>query len=478
MSFDSVPPTVDALLIEGTGAAPWYRSAVTLTASGTDASSGIDSENVIVDGAPHASPYTITTEGSYSAYGQVTDAAGNTAYTGTITINIDLTPPTSSLTSSGETIGDNGWLIAPLTLTASGSDGLSGVGSENVIVNGGAQGSTTTLDTEGSFTVYAQVMDTAGNTSDSVSATYNLDLNPPVVTINPVDGMSLLPMYGKRAMPSGGFLALSGHFTLSGMVSDTTSGINTAEYSVDGGSSWISLPVAVDGSYSVVVDTTRLPGGSTTFLVRAFDQAGLSGTDSISGVVANAGPKVTLTSTWFLSQSGSLSVKTGDTAISRVTISICDPSDPTICVTETYASNSIPSSVSWDGLFGSRAAAAGPYLVVVTARDTAGKSDSATGTIVIPVTPTPTAIPTRLRQVVEVINTPIPTPVPTTVVVAVEPPDETPKVKHTERFKTAPHIILLLFVGLFAFMSMADPRPRQWQRVARAIQKMNEINRK
>jgi len=478
MSFDSVAPTANELIISGTGSGSWYRSEVTLTASGSDAASGVGSANVIVDGVLQGSSYTISNEGTYSAYGQVTDVAGNTAYSGVTTINIDLTPPTASLESSGEVVGDNGWLTAPLTLTTSGMDGQSGVVSENVVVNGGAQGSTATLDTEGSFTVYGQVTDAAGNSSNTDSATYNLDLNPPAVNINPVDGLSaLLPAAGKHAMSSGAFLAITGRFTLSGSVSDTTSGIGDAQYSVDGGSSWSSLPVAADGTYSVVVDTTGLPGGATTFVVRAYDQAGLAGTNSISGVVANAGPTVTLTGTWFLSQSGSLSVKAGDTAISRVIVSICDPDDSTICLTENYAADSIPSSVSWNGFFGSKFAVAGNYPVTVTARDTAGRSDTATGLIVVPPppTPTPTFAPTQTREVAAVVVAAAPTPTP---VLVVEQPAPTPKAKRAAHFKTAPYFILLLLIGMFSLMTMADPRPRQWQRVANAVQKMNEINRK
>jgi hypothetical protein len=288
---------------------------------------------------------------------------------------------------------------------------------------------------------------------------------------------ALLPANAKLAMPSGGFLAITGRFTLSGSVSDTASGVGDAQYSVDGGSSWSSLPVAADGTYSVVVDTTGLPGGATTFVVRAYDQAGLAGTNSISGVVANAGPTVTLTGTWFLSQSGSLSVKAGDTAVSRVTVSICDPDDATICLTETYAADSIPSSVSWNGLFGSKAAVAGNYPVTVTARDTAGRSDTATGLIVVPPppTPTPTFVPTQTRELVAAVITAAPTPTP---VLVVEQPAPTPKAKRAVHFKTAPYFILLLLIGMFSLMTMADPRPRQWQRLANAVQKMNEINRK
>jgi hypothetical protein len=92
-----------------------------------------------------------------------------------------------------------------------------------------------------------------------------------------------------------------------------------------------------------------------------------------------------------------------------------------------------------------------------------------------PPTPTPTIAPTQAREVAAVINTPAPTPTPA---VLAERPAPTPNMKKVVRFKTAPYFILLLFVGLFAFTAMTDPRPRQWRRVAKAIQKMNEIDRK
>ena len=178
-----------------------------------------------------------------------------------------------------------------------------------------------------------------------------------------------------------------------------------------------------------------------------------------------------------MSQSGSLSVKAGDTAISRVIVSICDPDDSTICLTENYAADSIPSSVSWNGFFGSKFAVAGNYPVTVTARDTAGRSDTATGLIVVPPppTPTPTFAPTQTREVAAVVVAAAPTPTP---VLVVEQPAPTPKAKRAAHFKTAPYFILLLLIGMFSLMTMADPRPRQWQRAANAVQKMNEINRK
>ena len=77
------------------------------------------------------------------------------------------------------TIGDNGWYVSPVTVSASASDTMSGLGSFDINVDGG--GYTTysgdvTLG-EGTHTVVLRAVDNAGHESQ-VSQSFSVDTTP------------------------------------------------------------------------------------------------------------------------------------------------------------------------------------------------------------------------------------------------------------------------------------------------------------
>ena len=98
---------------------------------------------------------------------------GSTTYSETVTIKRDTTPPTAS--ASAERGPDrNGWYSAPVRVSASGSDALSGIAS--------CSSSSYSGPDTGGATIETSCRDNAGNSSSSASVTVRYDATAPVVS--------------------------------------------------------------------------------------------------------------------------------------------------------------------------------------------------------------------------------------------------------------------------------------------------------
>jgi hypothetical protein len=138
-------------------AAGWNKSAVTITVNAADTNSGLASVS--------ASTLLITTEGrGQTRTVTATDNAGNTTARSTPLVNIDLTPPSTTMTVSGSRV----------TLKA--VDVLSGVASITYTLDGVSSAYTTpfTVTTKGTHTLTYQSTDKAGNVEVLKTATINL----------------------------------------------------------------------------------------------------------------------------------------------------------------------------------------------------------------------------------------------------------------------------------------------------------------
>ena len=484
-STTAIPYKVDlsdptgTLNISGTaGTGYWYRSPATLSLVSSDSGSGVATANLSVDGTDHGTSYTISAEGLYTTYGEVEDNAGRMFTTPTSTVGVDLSAPAHVFTTN-ILPNANGWYSSPVTVTIPGTDTLSGYdfGDYSLTSPGGVNSggsNTVTLSENGTYSITVYGQDFAGNQSTPTDHTIKIDTSAPVVTVNPI--------------PS----TISGTMTLSGNITDPTSGLDYAEYSTNGGSTWKPLTVLPGGAFSQDIDNTTLPGGSTNFVVRAFDLSGLTSSGSVSGIVSNRPPNIELTSAWLVKESGTLKVSGGDSAISSVTITICDTEDKYPCLSSVFYPGNIPNTVSWDGLFGSTKAVSGEYIVTVIAKDVMGRSASAKAKITVPeiiyFTPTPLATVAPTETIATSASTRMPeTLAPAMLVVATQPDASvvlavegkpTERVKGIVKFKTAPYFILMGFIGVLGFAALTDPRPKQWERVAKALRESNEDSRK
>jgi hypothetical protein len=157
INIDKTAPSVSASASPAANANGWNNTDVTVSFSGLDALSGIDScEANVVLSAEAA---------GQSASGSCTDKAGNSASATASGINIDKTDPSVSLVG-GPTDGDSYYFgFVPAAPTCSASDALSGLDGSCSVSGYG--------NTVGNHTVSASATDKAGN-SASDSATYTV----------------------------------------------------------------------------------------------------------------------------------------------------------------------------------------------------------------------------------------------------------------------------------------------------------------
>jgi len=471
MNLDTVPPTADIALSGTAGSGNWFRSAVSVAADGSDATSGIGTTFIQVNsGVQQASPVSVSTEGTYSVNSVVNDIAGNSATSSSQTFRIDLTNPSYTVELSHTPI--HTWYKSPLTVSVLGTDTLSGFDRADYTLTDSTSTTTgtlpLTLSTEGTNEIAIVGYDLAGN-SISSTVSYDLDLTLPSVTI----------------ASSGA----TGTVIVSGTASDDRSGLDTVGFSSDNGASWLPVTVDVDGKWKINFDTTKFAGGAKKLMVQAIDLAGNVSTSEISISIANKTAELSMTSYWQIGEAGTLSLIPGDVPVTSITVSICDPTGDKGCVTNTYAPGQLPIEIIWDGRFGSVFAPSGEYDVVAELVDEQNNTSNAVGLILIPYpTPTSTPIPTLTPTVPEpteeiavYTETPEPeyTEEPTqqaVVIPAVAKTQETPLQRFFTHvsFTMAPGVILLGLFGVFGAASLTDPRTAQWEKVQKSLSELTD----
>lgn len=298
VKLDQTNP-IGSISLTGTlGANGWYVTRPVAAASGSDATSGVASSQVNLDGGPWAGTVSVP-DGTHTVAGRVTDQAGNTGSIAASTIKVDTVLPTL-VPSYAAANGSNGWYKTAVSLSVSGADATSGLAAAEIQVDGGAwQADNATIAADGSHSIVFRTRDHAGNVNTQ-SVTIKIDRSNPVVSITPTGTSGL----------AGWFLSpVSAGLS----VTDATSGIATKEYRLDGGA-WTSAASGLtltDGvhtvelratdnagntattSRTISVDTTPpllskvvpAPDGSKNWYVSAVDLS-VSGSDSGSGLAA------------------------------------------------------------------------------------------------------------------------------------------------------------------------------------------------
>jgi hypothetical protein len=163
LKYDSTGPSVSANPGRGPDANGWYNHPVSVSFSGTDATSGVDSCTSASYSGPDTSGATLS--------GTCTDKAGNSA-SASYSVQYDGTEPSVTL-ALARPPDANGWYNHPVAATANGSDAGSGIDSCNAGSYDGA--ATDNASLTGSCT------DKAGN-SASASIAFKYDATPPSVS--------------------------------------------------------------------------------------------------------------------------------------------------------------------------------------------------------------------------------------------------------------------------------------------------------
>ncbi len=462
--LDTTPPSLSISVPPADGSNGWYISPVTLTGSGSDATSGLASIQYRLDGGAWISGASLSVpNGVHVVEFQASDVAGN-QISESHTIFVDTTPPTVTVTLPAPQ-GTAGWYTSGLQFSATGNDVNSGVQGIAYSLDGGAtwQAGQVSL-TEGRYTILTRVTDRAGNLT---------------IRTNTVDVDPTPPQSAFTTPPEGSTTVIHGSFIMSGQTLDLTSGPAAAEISVDGGTAWQPLTIA-GGTWSYTWDTNAVPNGTYTLLVRAGDVAGNEEyTARITVVVANQGPAVSITKTWWLWEQAEISIRGSILPVTGAQIAISDGQGHTR--TYTFNGDNLPGKLKWDGLWDNGLyAPSGDFAVVVTAWDAFGNTGQDTGTVRIPAPlPTPTAEPptapaptTEVPPPATVVLAPtvipqvIPTPAP---VPGPSKPQRSPSTPAIAPIYLWPTIGLVGLLAALASSPWADKRPSALHRLTKAL---------
>jgi hypothetical protein len=280
--------------------------------------------------------------------------------------------------------------------------------------------------------------------------------------------------------------------SLAGTSTDALSGIATVELSYDGGKSWVPVVPSTDDKWTYDFDTTKVPDGIYTIVVRTVDMAGNTvvgdgNSDSgaqITVIINNAPPHIKLTPEWFVWDSGELVIKTDYFPVREGSVTISDPQNRWPKV-EIPFGEKYPSTIKWDRRFANGILAPiGNYRVEVKACNTYDLCSNKRATIKIPwisvILPTvspvpPTVVPSKpaVENIPERSATEIPS------VVVVEDSFPQPTVHNSEKPK--PVGIALWLVAFLALMwavasaALSDKRPVAINAITKTIRQKQNI---
>lgn len=287
INIDETPPTVSGVRTPPPNAAGWNNTQVDLTVSGTDALSGIQ----FCQGAQKALNGAV----NFTLKGTCTDKAGNVGSFQVTGINVDTIPPTAT-TALNPPANANGWNNTPVTVTVSGTDSIPGSGIASC--TGGAS---FTKNVSGQQ-VTGTCTDVAGNQSNPVTATVNVDLTAPKVTLTrPANGAT----YNQGAVVTASFSC-----------TDASSGIDTCIGTVAKGA---AISTGTPGTQTFTVIGTDLAGNVTSASASYTVIGGAPPvvTPVVSGTVGNNGWYTSDVSlSWNITSAFPVTSKTGCGAVS------------------------------------------------------------------------------------------------------------------------------------------------------------------
>ncbi len=304
-TYDATPPLTTDSLAGTTGSNGWYRSAVTVTLSATDAVSGVAATYYTVDGGSQetytGSAFTITGNGTHQITFWSVDGAGNTEATKTASFKIDSGKPSTTASVSG-TLGSNGWYTSTsVSVTLSATDATSGVAATYYTIDGGSQqtysGSAVAVSGDGNHAITFWSVDAAGNTESTEADAFKIDSAKPTTTDSPSGTLG----------SNGWYNSTSVSVTLS--ATDATSGVAATYYTIDGGSqktySGSAFTVTGDGTHNLTFWSVDAAGNTEAAKTDSFKidtgkpttTASLSGTLGTNGWYTSTSVSVTLSAT-------------------------------------------------------------------------------------------------------------------------------------------------------------------------------------
>ncbi len=188
-NIDSVPPTLEVLYNGDPDPGGWSGASVHVTATASDATSGIYSFGFSVNGGPLETDRFLG-DGYYEIAGYAEDVAGNVTTT-TAIVGVDTTAPTTSWSTDS-----NGWVRGTVTLSGTSEDAGSGVAAVYISFDGkdwirvGSDPNWSyvwnTLDfSDGQYLIEARAVDMAGNEEHTAMLVIGVDNTKPNVDMDP-----------------------------------------------------------------------------------------------------------------------------------------------------------------------------------------------------------------------------------------------------------------------------------------------------
>ena len=274
---DTTPPAVSAQAAGTRDAQGNYLGTATVTVTGTDSGSGLDTVEYALDDAgfrAYTAPVVVSAVGPHTVRYRATDKAGNTSPAGSLSFTVvpaqpaDTTPPTVSVRIDGDR-DDGGNYLGTATATLTATDGGSGPARIEYSLDGApftAYADPVVVTTAGAHMLHYRATDNAGNTSAEQMAHFTVvarpqpDTTPPTVTV------------AVRNHP--------GAATVTVTAADAGSAVTSIQYALDSGA-WTAYTAPVE---------VRGPGAHTV-RARATDAAGnTSAEKSVTFTVATPDP--------------------------------------------------------------------------------------------------------------------------------------------------------------------------------------------
>jgi hypothetical protein len=464
------PVIVGQVICDRWGDAGWCRGAETLELTASDPQ-GFD---VTISGDLNGISFTCGSscnlalpEGTGIANYIVTSTSGQTA-SGSSTWQRDGTPPNLNIVLP-PLDGRHGWYISEVDVSANALDVISGLYSLSGSTDEGTTWSLFPFHlTDGIHPVLAHAQDVAGNEG----------LESEVIYVDTVPPVSQFTSHSNGEVVQGSVL-------LTGSVEDMTSGTDGGELSLDGGNTWQTVSMGTGDTWSFTWQSIEVPNAQYTLQMRGMDQASNVGDPaSITLVVDNGPPAVSITERWWIWEAGELKVSPNHFPIASVQVTIRDPQNRWPAVVLSFDPDKGTDSISWNRRFANGTLApSGEYPVVAVACDIHDLCGRDTGIIVIPtmatstvtITPSPTATITVIPRAT---STATQNPVTSTPVLVVSFTEiSTPPIQPT---RSIPLWQLFGLLGLFlviASASVVDPRPMALDRLRESIDLISNQNK-
>jgi outer membrane protein assembly factor BamB len=286
IKVDMTAPSTQANMGGVTTDSGWWRNAPEVRFTVTDGESGtVNTYYTIDEGATqtYTTAFNVSGGGTHVVKYWSVDAVGNTETQQSLTVKVDVTAPTTQISTGG--IGGNGWYRSSVQVSLTGDDnGEAGVNHTFYSVDGGptqTYAGVFPVSGEGQHQVSFWSTDWFGNTEAPKNAVVKIDLTAPA-TQSSLNG------------PVGGNGYYKGAVQVSLTASDNLSGVAAKYFRIDGGATQTytnAFAVSGDGNHTVdywSVDGAGNVAGAATVIVKIDTSAPLTQT-SVSGTTGTNG---------------------------------------------------------------------------------------------------------------------------------------------------------------------------------------------